>query len=761
MTTPFLGWEPDGGGILGTSTLRSEDHRLLTGQGSFVSDLIDPDTLHIGFVRSPVPHGTITSLAVDDAESMPGVIRVVTGDSLELEAIPAPALFRRSDLTRPLLASQVVRYVGEPIVAVVAESPSQLQDAIDAIWVDLDEMPPTMAPTADEPGDPLFVEGNLLSRELLRGPNRVTGDMPISVTIEVANQRLAPVAIEGLAIICEPDPAGRLTVTCSHQTAHRLRDELAAVLHLNRSEIRVVVPDVGGAFGLKGMFFTEYAVTCAMAMELNRPVAWEERRREHLTAGTHGRGSHHVVTLEGDRSGRIRRAQFEISLDVGAYPHSSAPLPSLMRAVAAGLYDIEDVQVWTNVLVSNKAPIGSYRGAGRPEAAYAIERAIDAFARKAGLDPVEVRRRNLIHQSALPYRTQTGSVYDSGHYRAALDMAMGLVGETRLRAEQQRRLDAGENPIGMGVGAFIESAGGIALQGEYGSVAIVESGDIVIRTGSVAAGQGHATVWSQIAADVFDVDPSRVRVVAGDTDEVGDGVGTYASRSAQVGASAAYRMAVSVQKQAARLAADLLEASPADIEVHQGSFRVVGVPGSELSLAELARRARDRHSSLSDSEMFNPRAQTFPYGVHVAVLEVDLTTGLVKLLQMVAVDDCGNVLNPMIVDGQLQGSLVQGIGQALLEGVEYDEDGHPLTGTMLDYRIPAASDVPPIVTERLTHPAPSNPLGVKGTGEAGCIGAPPAIVNAALDALAPYGVTDLDMPLRPDRVWEAIQAGRA
>jgi carbon-monoxide dehydrogenase large subunit len=375
----------------------------------------------------------------------------------------------------------------------------------------------------------------------------------------------------------------------------------------------------------------------------------------------------------------------------------------------------------------------------------------------AGLDPVDVRFTNFIPADALPYRTPTGAIYDSGDYAAALSRAIELVDLADLREEQQERLTDGRNPIGVGFGAFVERAGGAIDSGEYGRVEVDDEGKMTLRTGSASQGQGHETAWAQVAASVLEVDPEDVAYVAGDTSQVARGVGTFASRSAQIGASAIWRTAHVVRERAVELAAELLEVSPADIVLADGKFSVVGVPGTDVTWPEVAAAAKERGVELMAEEWYVPGAQTFPYGVHVAVVEVVMETGEVRLLRLAAVDDCGNVLNPMIVEGQLHGSLMQGIGQALFEGIQYSTEGQLLTSTFMDYAMPRAPDAPPIISERLVHPAPSNPLGVKGSGEAGCIGAPPAIVNAAIDALAAYGVTDLQMPLRPATVWGALQ----
>jgi carbon-monoxide dehydrogenase large subunit len=581
-------------------------------------------------------------------------------------------------------------------------------------------------------------------------------DYAVVAEIAVINQRLAPNPIEPLVILAEPAGDGRLTVYISHQRPHGAQARLSQLIPIDEGKLRVVVPDVGGAFGMKGMTYPEHTVTAAVALRLGQPVMWQERRREHMSGGTHGRGSVHRVRLMGTRAGRIQRAEIDILADVGAYPHNGGGIPMLSRLVALGLYGINAGFIRTTAVVTNAAPTGSYRGAGRPEAAYAIERAVDAFARAAELDPVAVRLANFIPAAALPHRTPTGALYDSGDYAAALRRAVDLVGLDLVRQEQQDRLAKGHNPIGVGFGAFVERAGGAVDGGEYGRVEIDRAGAITVRTGSASSGQGHETAWAQLAADALGVSPNDVRYVAGDTDEVAQGTGTFASRSAQVGGAAIWRTAHVVRRKAIELLADVLDASAEDLVLSDGNFSIAGVPGTEMSWSEVAAAAHERGVDLAAEEWYVPGAQTFPYGVHAAVVEVDLDTGDVRLDRMVAVDDCGNVINPMIVEGQLHGSLMQGIGQALYEEVQYSERGQLLTSTLMDYMMPRATNAPTVISGRLVHPAPSNALGAKGTGEAGCIGAPPAIVNAVLDALAPYGVRDLQMPLRPATVWNAL-----
>jgi carbon-monoxide dehydrogenase large subunit len=746
---------------LGRVHLRREDARLVTGQAKFLADLYEPGLAYCAFVRSMQAHGRLEPVDTGAAQDAPGVVAAWGAADLDLRDIPgntgvgSPA----PTMPRPVLARERVRYAGEPVAVVVAEDRASAVDATELVtaWVDPEPVVTDieMALTDEVL---LFPEAgtNVVTRTDLSGSTH--DEWPVRATVAVDNQRIAPVPVEPLSIKARPEPDGRLTVWCGHQRPHRLRRQLATLLDIAEQRIHVIVPEVGGAFGQKGMLFPEYLVVAAAALRLRRPVMWVATRYEQFIGGTHGRAQQHRVELAGDATGRIHRARIDITADVGAYPHNGSQIPRFTGYMATGPYDIADLTLSTTVAVTNRAPTGSYRGAGRPEAAYAIERAVDAFARAAGMDPAEVRRRNFIAADAMPHRTATGALYDSGDYARALEMALDLAAAPAVRDEQRHRREEGGNPIGLGIGAFVERAGGDPDSSEHARVELTREG-LTVRVGTSASGQGHETVWSQILADVFDVDPDRVTVIAGDTDEVREGTGTFASRSAQIAGSAVRRVGTMVRDRARDLAAEMFEAAPGDIRVSDGAFGVVGEPDAAVPLAEVVAFAAERDQTLDAQETWSPHAQTFPYGVHVAVVEVDLDTGEVTLRTMVAVDDCGNVLNPQIVEGQVHGSLLQGIGQALYEAIEYDA-GQPLTTSLAEYLAPTAPDAPDFVTGRLVSPAPSNPLGAKGTGEAGCIGAPPAIVNAVLDALAPYGVTTLDMPLTPQRVWRALQDAR-
>jgi len=749
---------------LGSSPLRLEDPSLITGSGTYVADLVEEGTLHCAFVRSLVAHGTFDPPSLDEAREARGVVAVFGADDLDLDNLPSaqgPGAPEARGMGQPPLARGRVRHVGDPIAVVVAQTAAQAADAGDLIWADIEPLPAVTDVTSALSDEViLFPEaGTNLVLDHTIGSTGPVPDVEVAVDVHIEIPRLSPVTIEPLAILAKPVGPG-LEVWCGHQAPWRLPRMLGSVLGIPIESIRARVPDVGGAFGTKGPFYPEYAVVAAVARHLSRPAVWLQSRREQLQSGTHGRGQTVRVRIGGDRDGTIRYVESEILADVGAYPASGARVPTFSQLVAQGLYDIGHFRVRARVAVTNKAPTGPYRGAGRPEAAIAIERAVDAFATAIGERPEMVRHKNFIASSDLPYISRTGAVYDSGDYAAALDLALDALGVEAWRIEQRKRRQTGAVPIGIGLGCFIERAGGAVDSGEWGKVELAPDGSVVVRTGSTPSGQAHRTVWSQIAASVFAVPIDRIVFFAGDTAEVADGVGSFGSRSLQLGGSAVFRRAVEVRDRAAGVAADLLEVAHADLELVDGAFRVVGSPGSEVTLAEVAGHAASRGVDLASEEMFAPGAQTFPYGAYAAVVEVEMDTGQVHLVRLIAVDDCGKVINPMVVQGQVHGSVMQGIGESLLEQVVYDDDGQLLSGNLMNYLIPSANEPMPLTTRRLVHPAPSNPLGAKGTGETGCIGVPAAVLNAVHDALAPFGVTSLSFPLTPARVWQAIQAAR-
>jgi carbon-monoxide dehydrogenase large subunit len=747
---------------IGDSVRRDEDFELLKGQANFVSDLAtEPGTLKCGFLRSDIAHGELRAVdGIEEARTIPGVVGIFTASDLELPDIPAdfgdgPAM---PGMSRPVLARGRVRFHGEAVAAVVADTAYGTADALSCLWADVVPIEPILDGSAAVRNEPILFEGagtNVVEAfELDSGEGALE---EVTVRLSVVNQRVAPTPIEGLAIVVDPQPAGGIHVWCGHQAPHRLRRQLAALLGIREELVRVTVPRVGGAFGMKGMFFPEYAVCAEVARRLGRRTAWLAGRGEEILAGTHGRGHLHDIELAGDRHGRFSRLDMEITSDVGAYPYNGSRIPRFVRYLAQGPYRIPRLRIRAKTVVTNRAPTGSYRGAGRPEAAYALERAVDRYARAVGMDPARVRFLNFIGKEEMPYTTHTGAIYDGGDYARALETALELAQVDRWREEQTRRRANGGHPVGVGIGVFVERAGGDVTSGEFARTRIASDGLVEVATGAVSSGQAHDTVFRQIAASVLQLPLGAVRLRPSDTAETEQGTGSFASRSVQVAGSAVMRTAEKVLELAREVAADAMGVSAEDVHYENGTFRIEGAADTQMGLSGVARRAEDTGRTLVAAEFYVPGAQTFPYGAYVAIVEVDTDTGVVSILRFAAVDDCGVVVNPAIVEGQVVGSLVQGLGQSLFEDLEYDENGLLLTSNLSVYELPASVDVPDLSLARLETPAPSNPLAAKGSGEPGCIGAPPAIVNAVLDALSSLEVEHLEMPLRAHRIWEALR----
>ena len=747
---------------IGRSVRRDEDFELLQGQATFVSDLAaEPGTLKCGFLRSDIAHGDLRAVdGIDDALTVPGVVAIFTALDLKLPDIPSdfaagPAI---PGMSRPVLARERVRFHGEAIAVVVAENAYAVADALGCLWADVAPLEPILDASAAGRDERILFEGagtNVV--EVFEMDSGEGAREEVTVRFSVVNQRLAPSPIEGLAIVVDPQPDGAIHVWCGHQAPHRLRGQLARLLGVPEELVRVTVPRVGGAFGMKAMFFPEYAVCAEVARRLGRRTAWTAGRGEEILAGTHGRGHVHHIELAGDREGRFSRLELKIVSDVGAYPHNGSRVPRFVRYLAQGPYRFPRLRIHAKTVVTNRAPTGSYRGAGRPEAGYALERAVDRYARAVGIDPAQVRFFNFISPEEMPYTTHTGAIYDGGDYARVLGMALELAQVDRWREEQARRRATGGNPIGLGIGAFVERAGREVMSGEYARTEIASDGMVLVATGAVSSGQAHDTVFRQIAASVLQLPLVAVRLRPSDTAETEQGTGSFASRSVQVAGSAVMRTAETLLELARRVAADAMGTTEGDVYYEGGAFRIEGATPAEMSLSEVARLAERTGRELVAAEFYVPGAQTFPYGVYVAVVEVDTDTGAVSILRFAAVDDCGVVVNPMVVEGQVIGSLVQGLGQSLFEELEYNQEGLLLTTNLSGYELPASVDVPAVTLARLETPAPSNPLAAKGSGEPGCIGAPPAVVNAVLDALSHLGVEHLEMPLRPHRIWGALQ----
>lgn len=744
------------GSHIGRSIARVEDRDLVTGSGRYVADVVLPGCLEAVFVRSVLAHGALRSVDLTEARTLSGVIGAFTAADLpELPTLPPPTGMP-AQMARPALARDRVRFVGEAVAVVVAEDRARAEDAAELAVVEGEPLPCVLDPVdaSDDRSVRLFEGSSNVASERTFGEEAPEAfeDAPIVVDLSIRNGRVAPVPIEPRGFLAAPKGDGELTVWCSHQAPHRLRDHLAGAFELDRDAVRVIVPKVGGAFGAKSQTYPEYMVIAHLAMTLGRPVRWIEGRSEGFVAATHGRGQQQRLRLAADGEGRILALEAHIDADLGAYPHTGAAVPTFTAWVMSGPYRIPRLFVRVRTVVTNAPPTASYRGAGRPEAAFALERLMDELARKLGMDPAQVRYRNFISPDEFPYRSPTGAVYDSGRYADALELALDLAEYGRLREEQKRRREADSGRLlGIGIGSFVERSGGQVEINEFGSVEVCTDGSIVARTGASSQGQGHETVFAQVVATALDVEPSGVQLLQGDTAEVPQGNGTFASRSLQIGGPALFLAARHVLEEARRRASEMLEVAPEDMKYGEGTFSVVGSPDRAVTLRQVA--AEDQ---IMGTEVFES-AQAFPFGSYVAVVEIDMDTGDIEVRKLVAVDDCGVVVSPLIVEGQALGSILQGLGQAMYEEVIHDEQGQPLTASLLTYAVPSSTELTEIVLASTVTPNPNGPLGAKGAGEAGCIGTPPAVVNAIIDALQGCDVSELDMPVTPEKVWRALR----
>lgn len=752
--------------LLGKSVPRVEDERLVTGRGRYIANLPPQDALHAVFVRSPAAHARITGIEASAARAMPGVVAVWTAEELGLSDLPSSN--PEKGLRRPLLARDVVRFVGEPVAVVVAPTWAEAVDAAELVAVGYDTMPAVTDPKAALADDapPLFPDhGSNLVTEIVHEQPDALDDAEVVVVGRFVNQRLAPVPLETNCALAVPAGDG-ITLWASSQAPFRIRPDLCELLGLEPDRVRIVAPDVGGGFGAKIASYPEQVVVAAAALRLGQAVRWHETRSESMVALMHGRSQQQHIELGATRDGLITGVRILTVNDTGAYPTPTSlrVLPAMGYLMTSGTYRIPKIDFRAQIVTTNTTPITAYRGAGRPEVTAMLERAVDLLARELDLDPVEVRRRNLIRKEAFPYTTPTGAEYDSGDYERALDEALRMVGYEQLRAEQaQRRADGSTVLLGIGVSTYVEITAARPLDKELGALRIEKDGSATVHVGVSPQGQGHETVFAQLVAGRLRIPMRSVRVVHSDTLAVPQGMGTMSSRSLQIGGSAVLQATETVVGKARRLAAALLEAPEADLEISDGGLVVRGSPGAGMSWAELATVAEDPNRLPADmepglhcDEIFDQQASTFPAGAHVSVVEVDTETGLVRLLRHVAVDDAGRLLNPLLANGQIHGGLAQGVSQALYEHVVYDDLGNPMTATLADYLVPAASDLPSFETKQLETPSPHNPLGFKGIGEAATIGSVPAVQNAVVDALSHLGVRHIDMPLHPERVWRAI-----
>jgi carbon-monoxide dehydrogenase large subunit len=744
--------------ILGNRVQRVEDPRFLTGAATYVEDVALDRAAWVTYVRSPYAHARITGIEADEARQSPGVLGVFTAEDIaELPRIAHTLPMLPDGMRRPLLATDVVRFVGEPVAAVVAEDRYLAADAADLVVVDYEPLPPVVDPEVAATDEVLvFPEAGTNAALRLASPNRADfSECEVVVELRVENQRMTAAPIEPRSGAAYWTEDGRLVHYSACQGAHPAREALRAVYELPSEQIRVVVPDVGGGFGAKSRCQAEELLLGWISRRLGRAVRWTETRSENMVAMPHGRGQLQHLTIGGTRDGRITAYQLDVVQDAGAYPIMGAFLPAMTQRMLTGVYALDNVGFSSVSAVTTLAPTTAFRGAGRPEAAVAVERAMDRFAVEIGMDPAEVRRRNLVPRFLEGYTTGIGTYYDVGDYPEALRRVLEHAGYDELRAEQaRRRADGGPVQMGIGISAYVEiTAGGPSS--EYGSVDLLEDGRIKVTTGATSFGQGHETVWAMIVADRTGVAMGDVEVIKGDTDLVPEGGLTVGSRSVQLAGAAVADASAKLIDAARREVAELLEAAVEDVvlDVEAGRFHVAGAPSVAVDWATLAARARQPLSGLSD---FSASSPTYPFGAHVAVVEVDTVTGKVVLRRHVAVDDAGRVLNPMLADGQVHGGLAQGIAQALMEAIRYDEDGNPVTTNFADYPVISAAELPTFELVHMETPTYVNALGAKGFGESGTIGSIPAVQNAVIDAVSHLGVRHIDMPLTPERVWQAL-----
>jgi carbon-monoxide dehydrogenase large subunit len=747
--------------ILGNRVVRREDPKFLTTGGVYGDDLDGDGALWATFVRSTMAHARITSVDASQALEQPGVQAVYTAADVDLAPMPPAMPGINTAMARPVLARDVVRYVGEPVAVVITDGRYQGEDAAEAVFVDYEPLPAVVDPEAALAGDTLlFPEAGTNVATDFREPvdDHLFDGCEVVVRQRVLNQRVAPCPMEVRSGLARWGDDGRLTQWVSSQAPHGARDALAATFGLEPQQVRVIAPDVGGGFGAKVGLYAEDIVAAWAARQLGRGVRWTETRSESMLNLVHGRGQIQDLTIGGSRDGRVEAYRIEIIQDAGAYPAIGAFLPMLTKLMAPGTYDIPRVQGIPVAVVTNTTPIGAYRGAGRPEATAAIERAMDLFAAEIGMDAAEVRRRNLVGRFDEPHSTPTGFVYDCGDYARALDLVLEASGYEGLRKEQaRRRQEGGPRQMGIGVSTYVEITNGLPDPGELAVVEVLPTGKARVYTGTSPHGQGHVTAWSMLASDELGIRIDDIEVIANDTDLVAEGGGTMGSRSLQAGGLAVHEASITLVEQAKQLAADLLEANPDDVVLDKaaGAFHVAGTPSVARSWAEVA-GAAERGHGLRVERKSEPPGPTFPFGAHVAVVEVDTETGGARLERLVAVDDAGTILNPLLAEGQRHGGLAQGVAQALYEEVRYDEDGNPVTANLADYAMVSPTELPSFELVAMETPTPVNRLGVKGIGESGTIGSTPAVQSAVVDAVAHLGVRHIDMPATPERVWQVL-----
>jgi carbon-monoxide dehydrogenase large subunit len=779
--------------VIGTRVPRREDAALLTGEARFVDDLQVPGALHAKLVRSPYAHARIRSIDSAAAAAMPGVRAVFTSAELHDEfQAPLPCAWPVTpDMVNPPhwpLAVDEVRYAGEPVAVVLAETSATARDAMEAVVVEYEELP-AVVDLEDALADTARAHSDLATNTAYVWPlvpdpdavERAFAGATFTVKERYIHRRLIPMAMEPRGVCVVPEVyGGNFDIFSSTQIPHILKVQLGICTGISEHKLRVIAPSVGGGFGSKLDVYPEEALCLALARRLGKPVRWTEERGENTSATVHGRGQIQEIELAADAEAKITAVRANVVADMGAYMQLVTPgVPLLGGFIYHGVYDVPAYSFTCTGVFTNCTPTDAYRGAGRPEATYAIERAIEALARAADLDPVEIRRRNFIPADAFPYQTCAGLTYDSGNYPAALDEALRIAGYDELRSEQaERRGQNASKQLGVGISAYVEMCGlapsrllaqlSFGAGGwEHAEVRVLPTGVVELVTGTAPHGQGHETSWAMIVADRLGIPIDHVEVLHSDTAISHLGLDTYGSRSLAVGGTAICLACDKVVEKAKAIAAHQLEAAEEDLEFEAGTFSVRGTPSRGMPIQAIAFEAFTGHNlpdhiepNLTASASYDPENFTFPFGVHIAVVEVDTDTGEVELVRYVAVDDCGNQLNPMIVEGQVHGGIVQGVAQALFEEAVYDEAGQLRTASLADYLVPSAAEVPSLELGSTVTPSPVTPMGVKGVGEAGTIGAAPAVINAIVDALAPLGITDMAMPATPERVWRTIQDAR-
>jgi carbon-monoxide dehydrogenase large subunit len=779
----------DGFPYIGRSLLRREDRRLLTGQGQFVADIVLPRVAHAVLVRSPVAHARIRSVDLSRAKTAPGVLAAISGADL-LQMLP-PVPEGQISLPRkwqnvvqhkfvspqePLLAHDKARHVGEALAIVVAETRNQAEDAAELVTLELDELPPVVDPNAAvRPGAPIIHErfGTNLVGEfaIARGDvDAVMARAPHRLRRSFHHHRYAAVPMECRGVLAQYDPrTGSATIWSSTQVVHWVRREAAGILGVSEARVRVIAPDVGGGFGGKGHVYPEDLLVPFLARRLGRPVRWIEDRREHLQSATHSRDQWHEVEVGFDNDGRILALRDDYLVDCGAWNPIGSGVAYNTAVHLTGPYKIENLAASGRIAVTNKVPNAPYRGAGRPEACFAMERVMDLIGCRLGVEPAEVRRRNMIQAEEMPYsvgllyRDGEPIVYDSGDYPRALKLALEAVGgvaEFRKRQEAARRQG---RHLGLGIGCYIEGTGVGPF--ESALVRIEPGGKLYVTGGAAPQGQGMETIFAQIAADIWKVAPQDVTVSLADTAAIAVGFGTMASRSTVTFSGAIHQASSKLREKVFAIAANLLECAPADLELRDSGVGIVGVPGRRISLAEVARAARPGwdhgrppgvDAGLEETSYWEPPTVTWSYAAHAAIVEVDGDTGAVRIEDYAIAHDCGNVVNPLLVEGQIRGGAVQGIGGGLVEAIAYDQSGQLLSGSLMDYALPIASEMPAMSVRHLHSPSPLNPLGVKGVGEGGAVAPPAALVNAVCDALAPFGIEINATPVRPEQLVRAL-----